>query len=79
MFLRAGSSSWGFWAGCTQVEESLRSSSCPGNGEGLGQFAVWMCRVGRVCCLWVGSGAEQAGVSKISGVFWEAFQLDMWM
>lgn len=82
--LLAESSLWGFWAGCPKVEEVLRFSSCPGNGEGSGQFAacggrgVWMCRVGRVCCSWGGPacchlGAEQAGVRKISGLFWKAF------
>ena len=75
--LRAESNSRGFWAGCSKVEEVLRFSSCPGNGEGPEQSAAWdgwgawTCRA---CCLWGGPacchlGAEQAGVSKISGLF----------
>lgn len=84
MSLLAESSSWGFWAGCPKVEEVLRFSSPPGNGEGAGQFAAcdgwaaWVGRVGRVHCLWGGQacchlGAEQASVSKISGLVWDAF------
>lgn len=61
---------------CPKVEEALRLSSCPGNGEGLAGLRRAMdgraglgVDVGRVCC-WQGDpGAKHTGVNKAPGLF----------